>query len=631
VLHESIPVSYAIENNASVPFDVQYRVNDELVSFAANDDEMQSRVIDPVLYFSTYLGGSSLGGGTGVDIINDISVDPGNSMYVCGTTTCIDYPVKNWTLFNGNLLQGLTDAVVSKIWASGDLMFWSTYLGGTSTEEGINIAVDIQGGNLATIQASFVFASGHTTSSNFPTNVFPNLPYDQQDIFVTKFDATNGTFLTSRFYGGNLDDRVRDMAVSQSGKVYLVGQTTSSSLPIGISNPGFQPNPCVSSSGEAFAAALLEDFSVLYSTYLCGSFPDEAFGVDISVDTAIVVGHTASFDFAKTDVTPFPHSYRGSILMNANRNNGFCLALHPDGKSIVHGTFIGLNSPDRKSAQAVSVVERPFEKSIWVAGYASGEVPLEPTSFPGYDHTNTSVDGFVVHLTKDLSSLYQWTYLGSNLEDEIWDIDIDELGNAHLSGFTNSFTPSGFPPKYPLLHPPSDYDGSIYRGGLEAFAAELSNQLQVLHFFTYIGGGSSGPGNATSDVSYSNTYGANGRHFVVGQTSSIPVTQHFPNKFPNGINGYDGQDLDPISDGFLISSNCCIGTRGNIDNDSNESVDFSDLTVLVDFLFTSFDSPACYFESNLDGIDMVDISDLTELINHLFVSFQPLLSCPGEL
>jgi hypothetical protein len=72
---------------------------------------------------------------------------------------------------------------------------------------------------------------------------------------------------------------------------------------------------------------------------------------------------------------------------------------------------------------------------------------------------------------------------------------------------------------------------------------------------------------------------------------------------------------------------CCIGTRGNVDNDPLQGVDIADLTTLVDHLFISFVPLTCADEGNVDGIGGVDIGDLTMLVDHLFITFTPIGSC----
>ena len=74
---------------------------------------------------------------------------------------------------------------------------------------------------------------------------------------------------------------------------------------------------------------------------------------------------------------------------------------------------------------------------------------------------------------------------------------------------------------------------------------------------------------------------------------------------------------------------CCIGISGNIDADPEDFVDLADLTLLIDYLFISFNIPECMAEANIDGDheSVVDLGDLTALIDYLFISFTPPAMC----
>ncbi|HWR82183.1 MAG TPA: PKD domain-containing protein, partial [Candidatus Deferrimicrobium sp.] len=80
-----------------------------------------------------------------------------------------------------------------------------------------------------------------------------------------------------------------------------------------------------------------------------------------------------------------------------------------------------------------------------------------------------------------------------------------------------------------------------------------------------------------------------------------------------------------------ISVSCCIGIRGNIDGSIGESIDVSDITYLVDYLFDQGEPPPCMDEANVDGITgpsgSVDIADLTYLVGYFFLSGLPPAGC----
>ncbi len=125
-----------------------------------------------VLVYSTYLGGSAndVGGG--------IAVDAAGSAHVTGYTMSSNFPMQN--AYDGSH-NGGWDAFVTKFPASGNALDYSTYLGGSDGDYGLCIAVDTSGGG--------VFVTGHTASSNFPTqNAYDgSFDGDSYDAFVSKF------------------------------------------------------------------------------------------------------------------------------------------------------------------------------------------------------------------------------------------------------------------------------------------------------------------------------------------------------------------------------------------------------------------------------------------------------------
>ncbi|MBI5266827.1 MAG: thrombospondin type 3 repeat-containing protein [candidate division Zixibacteria bacterium] len=92
---------------------------------------------------------------------------------------------------------------------------------------------------------------------------------------------------------------------------------------------------------------------------------------------------------------------------------------------------------------------------------------------------------------------------------------------------------------------------------------------------------------------------------------------------PNTPNsGQQDSNHDGIGDAC-----CCVGATGNVDCDTGDGVDISDLSALIDNLFISFTPLCCPNEANTDGSGGTDISDLSALIDNLFITFTPLTNC----
>src|SRR4030095_16273079 len=107
------------------------------VAFAvAAYDPRSCLVIDPVLSYSTYLGGAL--GNEGMDL----TVDPDGNAYVTGTTSSTNFPVVNAV---ASSLSGSVDIFVAKLNPAGSALLYSTYLGGTGNDLSRRIKVDAVG------------------------------------------------------------------------------------------------------------------------------------------------------------------------------------------------------------------------------------------------------------------------------------------------------------------------------------------------------------------------------------------------------------------------------------------------------------------------------------------------------
>ncbi|MFX1251443.1 MAG: SBBP repeat-containing protein [Promethearchaeota archaeon] len=121
------------------------------------------------LVFSTYLGAPSF------DWAFSIAVDAYNNSYITGLTYSNTFPIKD---ANQSVLNGSSDAFVTKLNATGTELVFSTFLGGSNQEEGYGISVDADGD---------VYITGGTSSNDFPTqNPYDNTYNGLSDSFVTR-------------------------------------------------------------------------------------------------------------------------------------------------------------------------------------------------------------------------------------------------------------------------------------------------------------------------------------------------------------------------------------------------------------------------------------------------------------
>jgi hypothetical protein len=166
------------------------------------------------LVYSTYLGGQ------GTDVVNGIAVDAFGQAHVTGITGSTLFPLRE-PLDSINVVN---EAFVAKLNAQGNSLLFSTFLGGSGTEQGNSIAVD---------GAGAIYVAGTTTSADFPAvNAFQPKLASGSDAFVAKIDPAASALLWSSFLGGGLDELGEAIALDGPGNVYLAGQTRSSTFPI---------------------------------------------------------------------------------------------------------------------------------------------------------------------------------------------------------------------------------------------------------------------------------------------------------------------------------------------------------------------------------------------------------------
>jgi hypothetical protein len=171
---EQAPVLYQEGNGIREAVSGHYVLaGDGQVGFAVGSyDRSRPLVIDPILSYSTYLGGSF------DDIGYGIAVDSAGNAYVTGYTESANFPTANpRQSANG----GGRDAFVAKLNAAGSVLAYSTYLGGSNDDYGYGIAVDSAGN---------AYVTGYTNSTNFPTaNPLQAANGGSVDAFVAKLNA----------------------------------------------------------------------------------------------------------------------------------------------------------------------------------------------------------------------------------------------------------------------------------------------------------------------------------------------------------------------------------------------------------------------------------------------------------
>src|SRR3990170_2708447 len=478
-LIQRTPVIYQEINGARQAVTGHYVLRDKnrIGVHVAAYDRTRPLIIDPVLVYSTFLGGGN------ADIGNGIAVDGAGNAYITGSTASADdpgtpavdedFPTTAGTFQTALATPGFTDAFVTKLNTTGTALVYSTYLGGASDDVGNGIAVDGAGN---------AYITGSTASADNPgtplvNEGFPTTPGAFQtalanaagvrDAFVTKLNTTGTALVYSTYLGGARDDVGNGIAVDGAipPSIYVTGSTASVNFPV-------SPNPGAFQTALADAPAVVTDAFVtklnpagagmadlVYSTYLGGVGADIANGIAVdAAGNAYVTGVTAS-----GGVTPFPTA--GALAPFDNTFNGiqdaFVTKLNSTGTMLVYSTFLGGTAEDVGRAIAIDGVGN---------AYITGDTRSDnfPTAGSPFQAARAGLqDAFVTKLNATGTGLAYSTYLGGSQIDIGYGIDVDPLDNAYVTGETG---PAGVPTPFPTTAGAFDTTSTDV---IDAFIAKL--------------------------------------------------------------------------------------------------------------------------------------------------------------
>lgn len=501
------------------------------VSFAiANYDRSQPLVLDPVLNYSSYLGGGSDDSGLG------IAVDALGDAFVTGTTFSTDFPTTANAFNKGPLTVNTKGAIfVTELNPAGTQLIYSTYLAGSGGDSALGIALD---------SSSKIYVTGQTFSIDFPTTsnalkAGPLVTNVSGTSFISKLDpALSGTssLVYSSYLGGPNGDLGYAIAADAGGNAYITGMTKSTAgsgtTAFPTTSGAFQ-SALSSTSGNAFLSRIdttkSGSASLIYSTYLGGNganatnpasvgFGDA--GLSLAVDStsaAYIVGVTTSTNFPTTTT-----AFQSSAPQAATLGTAFVSKIDTSGgktgtASLLYSTYLG----GEKSDFGLGIALGPNN-----VAYATGTTTsLTFPTFPGAFQTtgNTSGAAFISLVDTGLTgsaSLKYSTFLGGTGSSTAFGIRADAAGNAYVAGQTNSAS-------FPVT--PGAFQATLAAGAAgDAFISELNpggKGAADLVYSTYFGGKNSG---TVTDMANAIAIDASNNAFITGATSStnLPV---FPN------------------------------------------------------------------------------------------------------
>jgi len=563
-------------------------VGDHRVAFAVGSyDRNEPLILDPVLNFSTYLGGS----------LNDdgpaIAVDSNNNVIVAGTTFSTDFPSP--ASVNGFQKQPLAAnangaAFVTEIDPTGTQLKYSTYLAGSTPRpnppfgpgpfEGA-FGVDVD-------SAGKIYVTGFTDSTDFPTNSVvagfkPTSPANSPpagNSFITKLDPTAtgaSSLLYSTYIGGTNGSSAGgfgDFGVAvaadqkQAGVVYVTGYTDSTpgasvSDPTGFPVVGGFQTSLGNPNGNAFLSKIdttvAGTASLLYSTYLGGNGANFATagnaeaddGDGVATDSAggaYIGGFTSSTNLATTSNATQPTYPAGNTT-----DTGFVARVdttQTGSSSLIYLSYLGGAGPDFVNAIALG-------GTVANIAYVTGEtqsVDFKTTTGAFATTKGAGSDAFVTLIdTKAAASappplpVYS-TFVGGNGGDAGSGIKVDSQGNAYVGGATSSTN-------FPLVAGVGPFQSSIATGAFgSGFVFKLSplgSGSKDLLYSTYFGGSGDG-NNQDIDQVEAIAIDTSNNAYISGRTfsSNLPVFPN-PGAFQTQLNNTGTQATPVPSDAFV--------------------------------------------------------------------------------
>lgn len=256
------------------------------------------------LLAATYVGGS------GNEWRPSIILGENKSIIISGETESVDFPVTSEAYDkqahkNDNIIK---DIFISKLSTDLSKIISSTYFGGGSLEEALEIRMNTNGD---------IYAAGYTESMDFPTTqgAYKNdWNGVQRDAFIAKFNNELSRLIASTLFGGSILDMARGIAIDKYGDVYVAGVTASPDFPLtpGSINMNFRKDS--SNQRDAFVSKFSADLNMLLiSSTFGGSATDDAYCIEIdSYGNIFMAGLTRSNDFPVTQEA-YDNSYNKGL------------------------------------------------------------------------------------------------------------------------------------------------------------------------------------------------------------------------------------------------------------------------------------------------------------------------------
>lgn len=335
------------------------------------------------LIYWTYLPGNSSEFGVA------IAVDSLGRAYVTGVVDLNSTGITNFPS-TPNAYQPAhntgSDAFITVLNPAGSGLVYSSFLGGTGSETGYDIALGPDG---------IAYITGNTSLGNFPVKASSVFPTGDRDVFVAKFDinqsGNNSLVYSVRIGGGSfIYCYGRSIAVNNAGNVFITGNIGTS-----FGSPQYPTTPGAYSSvyntgqdgGMSFVTKLSATTPVTlsYSTFLAPGIAN-GIAVDLLTDEAFITGSTETFAFPVTPGVLQP------VHAGAGGTDAFAIKLNATGSGLIYSTFIGGPNWDNGTSIAVNNSGEAYVTGLAEINFPTSTGSFQPNFAGGWK------DFFVVHL-----------------------------------------------------------------------------------------------------------------------------------------------------------------------------------------------------------------------------------------
>jgi hypothetical protein len=485
-------------------------------------DRTRPLVIDPLLVYSTYIGGS------GDDQVNAVRLTANGLLYVTGSTNSGNMPFINGAYSNAPL-PGATNiflAILDTSAAGGFQPTYFGYIGGSTADIPLAMVLDAQGD---------VYLTGTTTSLDFPmvgnsilatfptistSGVIANTTGLTQAFVLELNPALYGevSLLYTTFLGGtqgNTSGNAIDL--DQAGNIYVVGTTLTGDFPV-------TPNAYQTSLWGGQDTFLIEfntsTAAPFYATFLGGELDDDGRAVAVAPNGLVYMA-------ASTESTEFPmagFSYRGSPVGGYDLIVAVLDPTQFGTESLIYSTYLGGSASEEVRGMAVD-----GNGDLLLTGYTlSSDFPVTPDAAQPAYGGNGDIFVCVVNPFTPQFLLYS-TFLGGSDADVGYGIGVDAQNNIYVTGYTLSAD----------LPVTANAPELLYPQGVDIVAAKVIPHVagpSGFGYVTYFGGSSINSGQALAVA-------PDGTLYVAGFTGGVLTTTSNA-----ALGSYGGG----VTDGFLF-------------------------------------------------------------------------------